>query len=247
MDISGILSEIKVGGFVNPIAVGTQLAVGTLPSLTLAEFIIMAGGQLTPIIPLDPLAPPITPDPISPALLGAAYYSINNSMNKIQDLLGHTDRLSGVNLSGNGNVATIAQTMIAAKNITGELSCGTMLGAFGSIIDSTRLVAEVLDIVVVIKEFLTNIPKYINSTPAILDTFSNKIAQQILSDVTALTQAQIIVIQAAVAQNLISLSQDECTSQILAAVMTQPMKTAVTKAIDSAKSKKLISIAGKYK
>jgi len=236
MDISGILSQVKSSSaFVNPLSaqVNTALSSVTIPSLasltTLANAQALAQGSIVP----------------TELQLQTAYNSITNATNKVNDLLGHTDRLSGVNLSGNGTLATIAKTMQSAKGINGETSCSTALAAFGAITKAAELISSTVDTMNQIDSFLKDIPHQITIIVAQTEAFANKVVNQIANDVGALAQAQVDIIEHAVAQSMVSLFQDECAAQVLAAVMSQPMKNEVNSVVDKIKAKKLISISGK--
>lgn len=236
MDISGILSQVKSGvGFNNPLSSRVNSALNSVAIPSLVDLTAMANAQAI----LQSVPAPTQNQ------LELAHNSVVAAINKTNDLLGHTDKLSGVNLSGSGTLATIAKTMQSARNISGESSCSTVLGAFGSLQNAANLISDSVTTIDSIKSFLEDIPNQIAAIPAIAEAYANRITQQIASDVGVLAQAQIEVIEHAVAQNLVSLFQDECASQVLAAVMTQDMKTEVTKVVTDIKSKKLISLTGK--
>jgi hypothetical protein len=228
--VSGILSSIRSGGFINPVSMGTSFALSSLsiPDIDALNTMAIAQAALN-----NTVAPSFNQ-------LQDALNVITNAGGKVQELLGHTDRISGVNLSGNGTLATIAKTVAAAKNINGESSCSTVLAAFGAIQNSAQMVTEVLAYVQITKSFLSNIIGVINDLPNVLGRVINNIGQQIVSDVAALATAQLTIIEHSIAQNLLSLFQDECTSQVLAAVMSNPLKKEVTSAVDKIKSRKLI-------
>jgi len=236
MDISGILSKVKSSAaFTNPLSSQVNAALSTLnvPSLvdltTLANAQALAQGSVVP----------------TELQLQTAYNSVINATGKVNDLLGHTDKLSGVNLSGDGTLATIAKTMQAAKGINGESSCSTALAAFGAITKAAELISSTVDTIKGIQTFLDDIPNQIDIVVAQTEAFANKVVNQIADDVGALAQARIDIIEHNVAQSMVALFQDECASQVLAAVMTQPMKNEVTSVVDKIKAKKLISIVGK--
>lgn len=233
MDVSGILSQIKSGGFVNPIGSKVQSTIDSISIPTLEDFTTIANAQYAALVP---------PQSPVPENIASAHQAVSNAYSKMGDLIGHSDRLSGVDLMGSGSLATIAKTMNAAKSINGESSCSTVLGAFGAIQNAAELATDTLNTAMSIKNLLLDIPGQITSIPGQLETYANKIANQIISDVTHLAQAQIAVAQNAVAQGITSLFDNECTSQILSSVMAQPLKNEVEKLSAELKSKKLISI-----
>lgn len=232
MEIAGILSQVRAGGFVNPITTGTQAVLSSFTLPTLSSLTAMANAQALANGTIAPNSTQLT----------SALSSMTNAYNSTQDLLGHTDKLSGVNLSGNGSLATIAKTMQSARNLNGDLSCATVLGAFGAIQNAAELISSTIQTIKDMKAFLEDIVNEISNLPGKLEAYINKVAQQIASDVAVLVQAQLDVLQNVLAQGMASLSLDPCTSQILSAVMTQPMKNEVDKVTDAIKTKKLISL-----
>lgn len=230
-NISGILSVIKTGaGFVNPIAKGIDSTIKSFVMPTLAELENLSNAQS---IILGVAAP-------ATAQLNTVLTSITNAYNSMQNLLDHTDRLSGINLSGNGSLATIAKTMQLAKKSSGESSCSSVLSAFGSIQKASELVSSTISTIDNIENFLEDIPNKIDGIVSDMENYANDVVHQIESDVEALAQAQLNLVQEAIANNLTSLFDDECVGQVLSSVMTQPMKNEVTKVSDAIKAKKLI-------
>lgn len=232
MDISKILDQVKSGGFVNPIRSSVDSAIGSISIPTVDELRTLAQAQV------DAHGGSLPND----TQLQTAHDSIVSAMNKTQDLLGHTDRISGVNLTGNGTLGTIAKTMGSARNINGDLSCSTVLSAFGSIIKSSEVIGNVVTMTNNVKEFLSDIPNQINLIPTILTDYVDAVGAQIESDIGVLAQAKMDIIQHSLANNLVELFQDECASQILSAVMTQSLKNEVSTVVDMVKSKKISSL-----
>lgn len=235
MDISGVLNQVKSGGFVNPISSKVQVTLDQLTIPTLQQFKDSAAIQYA-----------AASLPVAPALnLEAAYSKITDSYNQINELLGHSDRLSGVNLSGNGTLATIAKTMTYAKSVNGENSCASVLAAFGTIMKANELVSDTLNTIFAIKSLIDDIPRQIDAIPGQLQAYAEKISSQIIDDGAALAAGQITLLQNSVAQNLVSLFQDECAAQILSSVMGQEMKNEVEKVSNSAKSAAANAIFGR--
>ena len=233
MDISGILSKVKSGGFVNPIGSKVQSSIDSLTIPTLAEFTIMANAQYAALIP---------PQTYVPEDIAAAHDASISAHAKMGELIGHSNRISGVDLSGTGTLATIAKTMNAAKSINGDNSCSAVLGAFGTIQKAAELVTDTLSTVTAINNILLDIPGQIASIPNQLIDYANKVVNQIATDISYIAQAQIAIVQNSIANSLVGLFDDECSSQILSAVMTQPLKDEVSKVSKIIQNKKLISI-----
>ena len=92
------------------------------------------------------------------------------------------------------------------------------------------------------KSLIENIPAQIAAIPGQLESYANKVANQIVQDTSYLAEAKLAVVQNAVANSLVDLFQNECTAQVLSAVMIQPLKDEVQRVTDDVLSRKLISI-----
>jgi hypothetical protein len=234
MDISGIFKEVRAGGFRNPMAANLNVALASFTPPSLAEFTAMAQAQA--------IATGATmPDS---GQLQAAINSINSASNSVQNLLGHTNKLTGVDMSS--DVMTIvAKTMNAAKTATGEKSCATVLSAFGALQNMAGIVTDTVNAIHTMEVLMADIPRQIAAIPAQIEAYANKLEQQVITDVAALAQARIVVAQNAIAAHLVTLVDDECVGAIFAGLMTEPLKLEVKKVTDVIKAKKLISISGK--
>lgn len=219
MDVSGVLGSIRSGGFQNPIRNGIGAALNSITIPTVGEMTGLATAQAA-----------VSGLPVPNAgAIQAAQTSIVNAVNQMNALLGHTDRISGVNLTGNGTLATIAKTASAARKINGEATCSGVLKAFGALHKTTEMVNEALATVAMVQSLLADIPRQIAQIPSQLAAYAEKVAEQITADTAALAQAQLDVVQHAVANHMVDMLGDECLSEIAAAVMTQPMRNEVDK------------------
>lgn len=217
-----VLEAMRDGGFYNPIrsAVTSKLGSFSIPSVS--ELQTLATGQsLVTGLPVPP-APQIT----------AAQDAIVNSYNKINELLGHTDRLSGVDLTGNTTLATIAKTMGAARNANGELSCSSVLAAFGALNKATEFIKKIEDYIQMVENFKQNVAAKIVETVVGATALAAAITEQIANDVGAYAAAQVRLAEEFVANSIASLVQDECTGAILTNIMTQQMKNVVNTQIE---------------
>lgn len=223
-DFSGILNSIRNGaGFTNPIsnAISTTVGAFNIPSVSELQAAATAQSLVTGL-------------PVPPAgEIIAAQAAIVNTVNSINSLIGHTDRISGVDLNGNGTLATIAKTMGAARKANGEQSCSTVLAAFGAIAKAQQYVDEVNGVLEELNTFKNNIAANIAGVAATTGAFITKVADQILADTTALTNAQLQLAEAAIASSVASLVQDECMAAIMSSVMSQGLKNEVNKVIES--------------
>lgn len=227
MDISKILEKVKSGGFQNPIRNGVMDSMATFKTYTVDELTALANAQH--------LVNPSVPFPTGGQIETLAQ-SIIGIENSIKSLLDHSDRISGVNLAGNGTIATIARTMNAAKNINGEKSCSTVLAAFGAIQNAADLVTSTVDTITAVKKIIDDIPGQIATMPSVLANYATTITSQIAADVGVLAQAKLNVIEHAISNSLVELLQDECASQILSAVMTNDLKNEVNTVISKTKA-----------
>lgn len=234
MDTTEILSSIRNSGFTNPIAAGISSALGGFSVPTLPDLTAIVNAQATAQSVATPAAYKIE----------AAQAAMASVYNSIQSLLGHTDRISGVNLSGNGTLATIAKTMESARSINGDKSCSTVLAAFGAITNAASMIQETLTALAFVQNFMNNTIAYIDAIPATAAQLANVVQNQIASDVAALAQAQLDVIQQSVATTLTDLIQDECAGAIVGAVMTQPLRNAVETAKQKIIQNRITAIKG---
>jgi hypothetical protein len=217
-----VLEAMRNGGLYNPIRSAVDSALGTFQIPSVAELQVLATGQSI-----------ITGLPVPPAQeIQAAQAAIVNAYNKIGDLLGHTDRISGVDLTGNTTLATIAKTMGSARNATGELSCNSVLAAFGAISKAGEFIKKIEEYIQLVEDFKQNVAAKIVETVIGVTALAAKITEQIANDVGAYAAAQLRLAEEFVANSISSLVQDECMSAILSNVMTQEMKNVVNTQID---------------
>lgn len=227
MDVSGVLNSIRNGGFQNPISNAVQLQLNAIQIPSVAEMTGLATAQSA-----------ISGVPVPDAgVIQAAQTSALNAVNSINSLLGHTDKLSGVDLTGNGTLATIAKTANAARSINGDKSCSTVLSAFGALHKATELINDTLATINMIQSMLLDIPRQAALIPTQVAGYIAKVADQITADVEALAQAQLDVVQQSLAQHITGMLDDECLGTIAGAVMTQPMRNEVEKARQAAAEK----------
>jgi hypothetical protein len=221
MALENILNSIRSDGFTNPIANAISTTVGAFQIPSVSELQVLATNQAA-----------VSGLPIPPSgEVVAAQAAIVNTINTINTLIGHSDRVSGVDLSGDGTLATIAKTMGAARKINGDQSCSTVIAAFGAIAKAQEYVDEINEAFQKIEDFKQDVIGKIASTTAALGNLSTKIANQIISDTTALVNAQLQIAEAALANSVTELAQDECMGAIMSSVMSQGLKNEVNKVI----------------
>ncbi len=211
-----ILDELRSGGLQNPIAKEIQSQFSTTSILSSAEMIVLATAQSASS------GIPKPPD----GTIVAAQASFVSTYNTIADMIGHTDRISGVNLTGNGTLATIAKTMGAARSINGENTCDKVLGAFGSLHKQAEVINDIKSALNQYQEYIANIPAKIGVVSAVV-AIKDKLVAQIASDVATLAEAQQDIVEHSIASALTSLVEDECLSTVMKSVMKQSMLNAV--------------------
>jgi hypothetical protein len=230
MDISGIMGQVRAGGFMNPMSSHLNSALTKIKPPSLAELTTMANEQYT-------LAGLGVPDS---GQIQSAVNSMNKAFDATQNMLGHTNKLSGVDLSSDV-MSVVAKTMNSAKSITGEKSCSTVLAAFGSLQNIANNIQETIAAVEEVEAFIKDIPNQIAALPAKLENYANNVTQQIVADVGVLAEARLVLLQNSISQSLVSLVDDECLSAVMGGIMSQPLKDEVSKVTSELASKKLIS------
>lgn len=228
MDISGIFKEVQKGGFKNPIAGNLNSALTSFTPPTLSKLTALAQAQSAATGKTMP----------NSGQLQGAITAITGAYTGVQNLLGHTNKLSGVDMSSD-IFTVVAKTMNSAKTATGEKSCSTVLSAFGALQNMAVIVSDTTKTIKLLEKFLLDIPGQIAAIPAQLNTFANKLAQQIVTDVDALVKARLVITQNAIAAHLVTLIDDECVGAIVASMMTVPLRKEVDKVTTLIKSKKI--------
>lgn len=223
-DFTGILDSIRNGaGFTNPIANAVSTTIGAFNIPSVSELQAAATAQsLVNGLPIPPAGQIV-----------AAQAAIVDTVNSINALIGHSNRVSGVDLTGNSTLATIAKTMGAARKANGEQSCSTVLGAFGTIAKAQHYIDEIHAVLEEINTFKNNISSGIAGMTAKAGAFVVQVANQILSDTNSLVNAQLQLAEAAIASSVSSLVKDECMAAIMSSVMSQGLKNEVNKVIEA--------------
>jgi len=161
--------------------------------------------------------------------------AVINAFNKIQALLEHTDRLSGVDLVGDGtNLMTVAKTAQAARDIDDKETENLVFACFGTIVHFPENYIKFV-------EFVTAVAGGGDLTE-IANTFATDIDNQVIGDIEAYTKCKILVIQFSVASNLLSCNTDVDLSVVMNLVMTDKLKTEVSKALEASKKKVSLTI-----
>lgn len=228
---ASILEQIKNNGFVNPYFRDISVAYGTISMPTEAELKALTDSQFA----LAGQTPPST------LQVQNAYNQIVDAYNQIASMTSHTNRLSGIDLTGNGTLATIAKTMGAAKIINGENVCSTVIGAFGSLAKVNELVGDTQVAIQKIKDSVTDTVNNLLQNTSALTAFATKLSTQIASDGAALVAGQLVVAQNAIASSLVDLIDDECLGDIFRNVMNQKLTEAVN--VEKAKLREKIHVA----
>lgn len=231
MEVSGILSQIRTGGFVNPISSQMNKALFSLTPKSLDDFTALAQSQAD----LSGLTMPDS------GQLQSAVNSINTAFKATQGMLAHSNKLSGVDMSSDV-FHVVARTVNAAKTVTGEKSCDSVLAAFGALQNAANILTDTISTIKQLESFLLNIPNSVNQIPKILESYANRLVAQVIADGEVLIQARLLLMQKAMAESLVSLIGDECLGAVLAGIMTEPLKAEVQSAATKLLSKKQINI-----
>jgi hypothetical protein len=225
MDVSEIFKKVSNNGLVNPLGSQLSSALTTFTPPSLLALTQLAQEQAA-------LTGAAVPDS---GQLQAAILAIETAKTSTENLLNHTNKLSGVDLSSDV-LTVIAKTMNASKSITGEKSCANVLAAFGSLQNMAAIVTDTIKSIKLVEQFLLDIPGQIAALPGQLNTYIAQQENQIIKDVAALAQARIVITQNAIATHLVTLISDPCVSEIMAGVMTAPLKKEVVKVADKLKT-----------
>ena len=231
MELSGILTQVRAGGFVNPLSGQMNKALFSLTPKSLDDFTELAQSQAD-------VSGLTIPDS---GQLQSAVHSINTAFKATQGMLEHSNKLSGVDMSSDV-FHVVAKTVNAAKTVTGEKSCDAVLAAFGSLQNAANIITDTIATIQQLESFLLNIPSSINQIPQILENYANRLVAQVIADTEVLAQARILLVQKAISESLVNLIGDECLGAVLAGVMTEPLKIEVAKTASELLSKKLINI-----
>jgi hypothetical protein len=225
MDVSEIFKKVSNNGLVNPLGKELSKALITITPPELAELTQLAQEQAA-------LTGAAVPDS---GQIQAAILAIKTAKTSTENMLSHTNKLSGVDISSDV-FTVVAKTMNGAKSITGEKSCANVLAAFGAIQNMAAIVTDTIKSIKLVEEFLLDIPGQIAALPGQLNAYASQLESQIIKDAAALTQARIVITQNAIATHLVTLISDPCVSEIIAGVMTAPLKKEVVKVVDKLKT-----------
>jgi hypothetical protein len=229
MDVSGIFKQIQLNGLKNPMGDQLNDALNKFTPPSLSDLTILANEQAI-------LTGATVPDS---GRMQSAILAIQTASNSVQNLLSHTNKLSGVDISSDV-LTVIAKTMNSAKTVTGEKSCANVLAAFGSLQNMAAIVTDTVGVMKLVDQFLLDIPGQIDAIPGQLNTYANQLSRQIVLDTAALATARIVITQNAIANHLVTLISDPCIGAILAGTMAEPLKKEVLKASNTLLSKKII-------
>lgn len=210
-DFSGIFNQIKGGSISNPLGPALNSLLSTIQIPNQAALTALASAQASALgVPA-----------VSDTQIGQAVAAINSVIAQSSALLGHTNQLSGVDLSSNNTLSTIARTMQLSKTINGQSDCSGMLGAFGAITNAALFVAAAFAMVATIANFIKNIPANINAMLNQASIYAQNIINQLVADAEALAAAAIAVGTQALAQSLAHLFNDPCMGGVIASIAGQ--------------------------
>lgn len=168
-------------------------------------------------------------DPLSTfgdsAALAASSFSSMES--ELDNLLAHTDKLSGVNSGGSGGLGDMAQIMSIARTVSGESSCDMFNKAFGAIAKAAAIIASIVAIIQKIKDFLADPFALINNIISALQSMAQDMVNQIAADLLAFAEGKLTAMANALASAITGLIGDPCFAGIMKTVMTDKMTDAI--------------------
>lgn len=233
IDTSGILKSIQGGGLKNPLSgITTQLNRFPIPTL----------GELTSLASIQAAAQGIAAP--SSALLQSAHSQLNGFVSSANQLLDHSNKLSGVDLTGNQHLGAIASVMTANRVSDGTSICDGVLAAFGAIMKAAEFLKGITDSINSLIAFIEDIPNKINQMIDQLTSMVNKIMTQIQNDLNALANAMVALAQKAIANVIGSLLDDPCFGQVIGAVAGVEMQGELNKVKGQINAKKNAAMSG---
>lgn len=176
--------------------------------------------------------------PITLTQANSAVTTINQAITTINQFRTHSDKLSGINIGEGTTLGSIASVMASQRTISENSLCSTFLSAFGAIVNAAALIAKIGQLVLETERFLGNIGGYLNNYIQIVNQIANDLTDQIAADLEAFAAAQTFMNQSAIASAINSLIDDECFSQVLGAIATQPLKNKVYELQQAGRKKK---------
>lgn len=157
--------------------------------------------------------------------------SIASSFETVKDqidvLVNHSDKLSGVDITGDIGLGNMAQIMTIARAVSGESSCSTFNKAFGVITQSKTIIASILSLIDKIVDFLSDPEAIADELLNKLESVANNIISQVASDLQAYAEGALLAIANALASSISSLIDDPCFSGVIGTIATDTMKEAI--------------------
>lgn len=151
----------------------------------------------------------------------------------LDDMLDHTDKLSGVSLTGglnSMNFSTISSVVSTVQKYGNDGSaCELVNAAFGMIVK----VGEFVDDMNVLYGRLVNLALAPDVLALEIDNFKAKILSQIQADLLTFANAQITALQYAAAAALTELVDNPCIGEIIAIVGTDELRNATNQAVQN--------------
>lgn len=153
--------------------------------------------------------------------------TFTDMISEIDELVNHTDKLSGVDISGDTGLGNMAQIMTVARAVSGESSCSEFNKAFGAIAQSAVIIALIMALIDKIMDFLENPEEIVDELLEKLEGMINQIVDQIASDLEAYAQGALIAIANALSSSISGLISDPCFSAIFDQIASDEMKSQI--------------------
>lgn len=213
-DISNLIKSNSA--FTNPLA--NTLALGQSSIASMRTLVSSIGFSPIPPLPANPLYNPLIGSHANDII--SAIDTLTSTFNR---MILHTNNLSGVNLSTGLNGANFATLAVIASNVqnsNGTGICELVNGVFGSILNAASIVNQINTLIGQIQNILSFPDQIANN----LNFIKQLLESQIANDLLAFANAELTVLQNAVATALGSLLNDACIGNIISQIGTIELK-----------------------
>lgn len=149
----------------------------------------------------------------------------------IAKFTGHTNRLSGLTMTGGVdaiNFATISSVLATVQKYGNDGSaCELIFGAFGAIVKAAQYITDIMGLIAKIE----NIDELASQLPDVIDNLVNALENQMTTDTAVFVSAQITALQYAAAAALTELSGNPCISEIISIIGSAELRKVAIPAV----------------
>lgn len=210
------------GAFSNPYA-------SHISSLNL---VVSVSGLTNPSSPfyINAIADAFSANPLTtftPSKVTTITNTFTTMLEQVTNFASHTDKLSGVDISGDIGLGNMAQIMTVARAVSGESSCTEFNKAFGAIANASIIIALIAELISKIQNFLENPEEIVDELLDKLEGMANQLVSQIASDLQAFAQGKLLAIANALSSAITGLISDPCFSAVINQIATDEMKNQI--------------------